>query len=123
MDVLFYLSIEERTAFFEKVASEHRNKLLIISGPIIGDGEHRRYFSDDELRSEFHRHGFELVRYNNIVVNRRTLVTNVVAIAVRLPVIDPAILDALPDSMTFHRVYLLRTAPTLAQLPIFNPTR
>lgn len=106
MECVYYLSPDEQQTFFRKVAREHGGKLLVLSSPIIGDGQHRRYFTHSELSEIFKRHSMTVLKYHNIVIDRRTVVTTFLATASRLV---PAILDRLPDAYVFQRCYIIRT--------------
>src|SRR5580692_12505924 len=85
IECLYYLTPEEQEAFFAKVSREHRGKPLIISGPIIGSNEYRKYFTDVSLRETFARHGLSVLTSHNLNVYRRSMLANIVAVLVRLP--------------------------------------
>jgi SAM-dependent methyltransferase len=105
LECIYYLDPSEQEAFFAKVAREHAGKLLLLSGPIIGSGQHRRYFTHSELMQTFARHAMELVHYYNLVIYRRDVSTSLLAAAAR---IAPAMLDALTESLIFQRCYKIR---------------
>jgi SAM-dependent methyltransferase len=105
LECIYYLSPPEQDAFFAKVAEQHRGKTLILSGPIIGDGQHRRYFTHPEMVDVLDRHGMRIETFRNIVINRHDVVTSAVAAAAR---IAPQILDLLPTRMIFQRCYLIK---------------
>jgi cyclopropane fatty-acyl-phospholipid synthase-like methyltransferase len=107
IECLYYLTPEDQVAFFEKAAREHRGKLLILSGPIIGRNEHRKYFTHSDLLETFKRHGAELVEHHNLNVYRRGTAANVAAVLVRLPFGD-RLLDLLPESLIYQRCYIIR---------------
>jgi cyclopropane fatty-acyl-phospholipid synthase-like methyltransferase len=53
IECLYYLTSEDQEVFFEKVAREHSGKIMILSGPIIGENEHRKYFTHQSLLETF----------------------------------------------------------------------
>src|ERR1700719_1231052 len=59
IECLYYLAPENQEVFFEKVAREHGGKIMILSGPIIGENEHRKYFTHQSLLESFARHGMD----------------------------------------------------------------
>jgi SAM-dependent methyltransferase len=105
LECLYYLSPDEQEIFFQKVATEHSGKLLILSGPIIGKGLHRQYFTHTELTAAFDRHRMTVIKYHNLVINRRGLLTTLMAAAARA---FPTILDWLPERFIFQRCYMIR---------------
>jgi hypothetical protein len=104
---LYYLTLEDQEAFFEKVAREHSGKILILSGPIIGENEHRSYFTHQSLLEAFARYGMGVIEFHNLNVYRTTTLTNIPAILVRLPLGD-WLLDYLPSGMVYQRCYIIR---------------
>jgi SAM-dependent methyltransferase len=106
LECVYYLSPDEQAEFFEKVAREHSGKTLIVSGPIIGQGQHRRYFTHAELEATFARIG-ATARFHNIVVNRLGPLSTLAAAAARLPLFL-WLLDAVPEANVFQRLYIIR---------------
>jgi len=111
-ECLYYLSAVEQEAFFDKVASEHSNKTLIISGPIIGQNEHRKYFTHKSMLDTLARHGISLVDFYNINVDRKTPLVkrpfaNLAAALVRAP-LGNLLLNTLPDRLIYQRCYIAR---------------
>jgi cyclopropane fatty-acyl-phospholipid synthase-like methyltransferase len=104
IECLYYLAPEDQEAFFEKLAREHRG-LFLLSAPIIGENKYRRYFTHEQLMATFARHGFSDVKFHNINVHRRDILTTAAAIAARLA---PSLLDWLPDSAVYQRCYIIR---------------
>jgi SAM-dependent methyltransferase len=102
IECLYYLAPADQAAFFEKVSREHRGKLLIISGPIIGKNEHREYFTHDGLLQTFARYGATLVDFKNITVKQRAI-----SWLMRLPLTE-LILDWLPMNLINQRCYIIR---------------
>jgi 2-polyprenyl-3-methyl-5-hydroxy-6-metoxy-1,4-benzoquinol methylase len=110
IECLYYLSVSEQNAFFEKVAHEHSKKLLIISAPIIGQNEHRRYFTHKGMLNTLAQHGISVIEFHNVNVDRKTplanrTVANLAAALVRVPLGD-LLLDALPDRLIYQRCYI-----------------
>ena len=104
VECLYYLTPEEQEAFFAKVGREHRGKPLIISGPIIGSNEYRRYFTEVSLRETFARHGLSVLTSHNLNVYRRGILANFAAVFVRLP-LGSGLLDYLPTGLIYQRLY------------------
>jgi SAM-dependent methyltransferase len=107
IECLYYLASDEQVAFFDKVAREHRGKILIISGPIIGQNEHRRYFTHSGLLATFAQRGISVIESHNLNVYRRGTFSNIAAILVRLP-FGALLLDFLPDRLIYQRCYIIR---------------
>jgi predicted TPR repeat methyltransferase len=107
IECLYYLAPEEQEAFFEKVAREHGWKIMIMSGPIIGENEHRKYFTHQSLLETFARHGMDVIEFHNLNVYRTTPLANIPAVLVRLPLGD-WLLDYLPSSMVYQRSYIIQ---------------
>jgi predicted TPR repeat methyltransferase len=107
IECLYYLAPEDQEVFFETVAREHGGKIMILSGPIIGENEHRKYFTHQSLLETFARHGMDVIEFHNLNVYRTTLLANIPAILVRLPLGD-WLLDYLPRSMVYQRCYIIQ---------------
>jgi predicted TPR repeat methyltransferase len=112
IECLYYLSASEQEAFFAKVAREHSGKTLIISCPIIGQNEHRKYFTHKEVLDTLARHGISVIEFHNLNVHRKTprvnrAVANVAAALVRAP-FGRLWLNALPDRLIYQRCYVAR---------------
>lgn len=111
-ECLYYLSAVEQKTFFAKVAREHSGKTLIISGPIIGQNEHRKYFTHKSMMDTLARHGISVMEFHNINIDRKTplvnrTVANLAAVLVRVPLGD-LLLNALPDRLVYQRCYIAR---------------
>jgi cyclopropane fatty-acyl-phospholipid synthase-like methyltransferase len=104
IECLYYLTPEEQEAFFAKVSREHRGKPLIISGPIIGSNEYRKYFTDVSLRETFARYGLSVLTSHNLNVYRRGILANIAAVLVRLP-LGSWLLDYVPTGLIYQRLY------------------
>lgn len=107
IECLYYLTPHDQVIFFDRVAREHRGKILIISGPIIGQNEHRKYFTHSGLLATFAQHGISIVKFYNLNVYRRGVLSNIAAVLVRLP-FSACLLDFLPDSLIYQRCYIIR---------------
>ena len=112
IECLYYLSTSEQEAFFSKVAREHSGKPLIFSCPIIGQNEHRKYFTHKEVLDTLARHGISVIEFHNLNVHRKTArvnraVANVAAALVRAP-FGRLWLNALPDRLIYQRCYVAR---------------
>jgi hypothetical protein len=77
---------------------------LIISGPIIGSNEYRKYFTDVSLRETFARHGLSVLTSHNLNVYRRGILANIAAVLVRLP-LGSWLLDYMPTGLIYQRLY------------------
>jgi predicted TPR repeat methyltransferase len=110
IECLYYLSTSEQEDFFAKVAREHSGKILIVSGPIIGQNEHRKYFTHESVLDTFARHGISVIEFHNVNVHRKTplanrTVANLTAALVRAP-LGSLVLDVLPDRLIYQRCYI-----------------
>lgn len=85
IECLYYLSSNDQATFFDKVAREHSGKILIISGPIIGQNEHRKYFTHSGLLDIFAQRGISVVESHSLNIYRRGMLANIAAVLVRLP--------------------------------------
>jgi SAM-dependent methyltransferase len=65
LECVYYLSFQEQGAFLEKVAKEHPDKILLLSGPIV---DYRRHFSYKRLMHEFTTLGFTPLKFYNLSV-------------------------------------------------------
>jgi hypothetical protein len=110
VECIYYLALDEQERFFQKLASEAAGKILIVSGPIIGSNEHRKYFTDSYLRQTFARHGLTLIESRNLNAYRKAgLGATVAAAAIRLP-FGTAIVPHLPEKWVYQRCYVARCA-------------
>src|SRR5258706_2134881 len=107
IECLYYLTPDDQEEFFRKIVSEHRGKPLIISGPIIGSNEFRKYFTDESLRQTFARHGLSVMASHNLNVYRRRALANIAAVLIRLPLCS-WLLDYLSRSLIYQRIYAVR---------------
>ena len=110
IECLYYLSASEQEAFFGKVAREHSGKILIFSGPIIGQNEHRKYFTHISMLDTLARHGISVIEFHNVNIHRKTplvnrTVANLAAALVRAP-FGSLLLNALPDRLIYQRCYI-----------------
>lgn len=105
IECIYYLSPAEQDAFFAKVAREHDGKTLILSGPIVGENEHRRYFTETELTKQFAAHRMTVKSCHNLRVARRGMLSTFVDWVARLA---PVILPLVPNSFVFQRCYMIR---------------
>jgi predicted TPR repeat methyltransferase len=110
IECLYYLSASEQEAFLAKVAREHSGKILIVSGPIIGQNEHRKYFTHEGVLDMLARHGISVIEFHNLNVHRKTplvnpVVANLTAALVKAP-LGNLVLDALPDRLIYQRCYI-----------------
>jgi predicted TPR repeat methyltransferase len=104
IECLHYLTPKDQEAFFEKIVREHRG-ILILSGPIIGENEHRKYFTHDALLETFGRHGLSMIECHNLNVYRKR--SNLAAVLVRLP-FGSWLLHYLPSNLIYQRCYIIR---------------
>jgi len=112
IECVYYLSGEDQHCLFDKLAREHSGKILIFSAPIIGENEHRVYYTHQQLISTFGRYGFTLLEMHNLGTYRKTprasrFLATLAAALVRLP-FGHHLLPHLPESMVYQRAYVLR---------------
>ncbi len=104
LECIYYLSLEEREAFFRKLAKEHRGT-FIMSAPIIGG----KYFTHEELLETFKRHGLGLINWRNVYAYRRPGVGGLAAsVAARVPLVRDAVVALWPERFMCHRAYVVR---------------
>jgi len=104
IECIYYLSLQERKTFLEKIAQEHGGKMLLLSGPIV---DYRRYFSHRRLMYEVTTLGFTLVKSYNLSVYWHPFSSRIIANLVKLPP-GHTLLDWLPELMIYQRLYALR---------------
>ena len=104
IECVYYLSLQEQGAFFEKVAKEHAGKILLLSGPIV---DYRRHFSHKRLMYEFRTLGFTPLKFYNLSVYWHPPSSRIIASLIKLP-FGYTLLDRIPESMVYQRLYALR---------------
>ena len=104
IECVYYLSLEERGAFLEKVAKEHPGKILLLSGPIV---DYRRHFGHKRLMHEFTTLGFVPLGFYNLSVYWHPPSSRIIANLIKLP-LGYTLLDWMPESMIYQRLYALR---------------
>ena len=104
LECVYYLSLEERGAFLEKVAKEHAGKILLLSGPIV---DYRRHFGHKRLMHEFTTLGFTPLKFYNLSVYWFPPSSRIIAGLIKLP-LGHTLLDWIPESMIYQRLYALR---------------
>jgi SAM-dependent methyltransferase len=118
IECVYYLSLQEQGAFFEKVAREHAGKILLLSGPIV---DYRRHFSHKRLMYEFRTLGFTPLKFYNLSVYWYPPSSRIIAGLIKLP-FGYTLLDRIPESMVYQRLYALR-APKRPRLEIRYRTK
>lgn len=113
IECVYYLTLEEQDRFFAKVAAEHAGKTLLLSGPIVGETQYRRYFTHAELLAKFDEHRIELVGYRNLNIYRKAtrvprLMGNGAALLAKLPVLGDRLVDVMPETLIYQRLYVLQ---------------
>jgi SAM-dependent methyltransferase len=104
IECIYYLSLQERGMFLEKVIQEHSGKMLLLSGPIV---DYRRYFSHRRLMYEVTTLGFTLVKSYNLSVYWHPFSSRIVGNLLKLP-LGYTLLGWLPEPMIYQRLYALR---------------
>jgi SAM-dependent methyltransferase len=104
IECIHYLSLKERGAFLEKVATEHSGKLLLLSGPIV---DYTKQFGHKRLMHEFSSLGFAPVKFYNLSVYRSQPSSRILASLLKLP-LGYTLLDGLPEWMIYQRLYAVR---------------
>jgi SAM-dependent methyltransferase len=115
IECLYYLSSEEQDATFEKIAREHRGRVIIISAPIIGLSVHRKYFTHSEILDQLDRRMMSLTEFHNL--NLRTdarLWSFAAKVFNRLPGAQ-LLLDSMPMPLIYQRCYVAQTSARAAQ--------
>jgi SAM-dependent methyltransferase len=104
IECIYYLSLQERGVFLEKIAQEHSGKLLLLSGPIV---DYRRYFSHKRLMYEITTLGFTLIKSYNLSVYWHPFSSRIIANLLKLP-LGHTLLGRLPEPMIYQRLYAIR---------------
>jgi SAM-dependent methyltransferase len=104
LECVYYLSFQEREAFLEKVAKEHADKVLLLSGPIV---DYRRHFSHKRLMHEFTTLGFAPLKFYNLSVYWHPPSSRIIANLIKVP-LGYTLLDWMPEAMIYQRLYALR---------------
>jgi len=104
IECVYYLSLQEQGALFEKVAREHSGKIFLLSGPIV---DYRRYFSHKRLMHEFTTLGFTPLKFYNLSVYWYPLSSRIIAQLIKLP-LGYTLLDWMSESRIYQRLYVLR---------------
>ena len=105
IECLYYLAPADQDLFLAKVAAQHRGKLLIVSGPIIGKTERFNYFTHDALLCSFTEHGISVLQFHNLNLRRRGFASTIAdKVGARLP-LSGALLDRLPERWINQRCY------------------
>jgi 2-polyprenyl-3-methyl-5-hydroxy-6-metoxy-1,4-benzoquinol methylase len=105
IECLYYLSHAEQNDFFVKIAHEHAGKTFVLSTPIIGKSQFRRYFTHDDLMAAFRRHGMVVESFYNLNVYRHGALRTALAAMVR---VVPSFLDLIPERFIYQRLYKIR---------------
>lgn len=109
IECLYYLSAEEQEAFFQKLLKEHAGGLFILSAPIIGSNEYRRYYTHSDIEHTFSRFGMSVIQWRNLNAYRKAGIgATIAAIATRLPFGADAIVTSLPEEWVYQRCYVAR---------------
>jgi predicted TPR repeat methyltransferase len=104
IECIYYLSPTEQDIFFDKVANEHDDKILLLSAPIT---EENRYLTHEGLMQTFAARGFSLLEFRNLSVYWHSFTSRIIANLIKLP-LGYLILDWLPASMIYQRLYVVR---------------
>jgi SAM-dependent methyltransferase len=121
LECLYYLNPEEQGLFFGKIADQHKGRLLVLSGPIIGDAGRNSYFTHDRLLRIFNALGFSLLGFHNLTVYWRPIPKRIVANLVKFPFGYLAV-DWFPDFLIYQRPYIIR-APSADVRKLILPVR
>jgi SAM-dependent methyltransferase len=110
IECLYYLSNEEQDAAFEKIAREHRGRIIIISAPITGPSQHRKYFTHSEIMDQLDRRMMSLTEFHNLNLRNDVRPWSLIAKAFnRLPGVQ-LILDLVPMPLINQRCYVAQTS-------------
>ena len=113
LECLYYLSSDEQEEFWLKLKNQARGKLFVMSCPIIGANEHRRYFRENDLVSTFEKFGFNVIESRNISFkwSEKTLdrvLFNVLRLAEFIGLLNPATIQLLPDGWVYQKIFVIR---------------
>lgn len=118
LECLYYLSSEEQDRTLEKIVREHRGRVVIISVPIIGRSEHRKYFTHSEMIESLDQRMLSLTEFHNLNLRTDLPLSRFPAkILNRLPGIQ-LVLDFFPTPLIYQRCYVAQaSARPLLQEP------
>jgi SAM-dependent methyltransferase len=117
IECLYYLSSEEQDAVLGKIAREHRGRMVIISAPIVGQTEHRKYFTHSEMVDKLDRWTISLTEFHNLNVRNDIRRWSIAAkVFNRLPGAQ-FLLDLFPTPVINQRCYVAQTSAR-AHLPV-----
>src|SRR5262249_17398932 len=110
IECLYYLSNEEQDAVLAKIAREHRGRTVIISAPIIGSNQHRKYFTHSEIVDKLERWTMSLTEYHNLNLRSEVGLSSFAAKVInRLPGAQ-FLLDLFPAPLIYQRCYVAQAS-------------
>jgi hypothetical protein len=114
IECFYYLDTDDQS----KVLAAIRNSghgILMISAPIIGENQYQKYYTESELRSLVHGHGFEVEMSHVIGLNYPpTKVERVVTLVFKAIYLSPiggmleSLWDKLPDRWVYQKLFVCR---------------
>lgn len=109
IECLYYLSREEQNAFLAKM----RGKTFIVSAPIIGGNEHRKYYTASELKELLLQHQLHVIdEYNLSLYWPRTALQRLLFLPLqvlrKLKMIDARTIRFVPRYFIYQRCYVCR---------------
>jgi 2-polyprenyl-3-methyl-5-hydroxy-6-metoxy-1,4-benzoquinol methylase len=110
IECLYYLSSEEQDAVLGKIAREHRGRMVIISAPIIGSNQHRKYFTHSEMIDKLDRWMMSLTEFHNLNFRNDIRLWSLAAkVLNRLPGAQ-LLLDFFPAPLIYQRCYVAQAS-------------
>lgn len=113
LECLYYLNPQEQRLFLAKLKVQAKGKLFVMSAPIIGENQYRKYYTHPELMALFAEFGFEPIEVLNVSLYWKDKIldkalTFPVKVFNKLRLINSATIQLLPSYYIYQRCYVVR---------------
>ncbi len=111
IEAIYYLNEEERNKFFKKLLN--KKVTLILSTPIIGENQYRRYFTDNEVKKKFSALNFKLIEEKNLNFNgSKNIFCRIINKIIFNPLyaetyLSQLLLQIIPNNYIYQKVYVV----------------
>jgi 2-polyprenyl-3-methyl-5-hydroxy-6-metoxy-1,4-benzoquinol methylase len=114
IECLYYLPADDQARVLDAIARSGHGT-LVISAPVIGRGQHRKYYTDSELKSLLARHGFSIEQEHVVGLQRPAsflpgLIIQIFKAFYLLPLgglLDP-VWNAVPARWVYKKLFVAR---------------
>jgi len=107
IECLYYLEAADRDIFLDKLRREHGGT-FILSVPIVGTLEGRRYFTHNEIKVLLQKHDIDLIDFHNMMPRWDSKPKHAAAIAIKTIPGGIFLMNHLPESFVYQRCYIAR---------------